>query len=112
MVQARRLRLGRHFRLPGGSKLVIGRNQEENERLLASLGEGDLAIVTVSCPGPTAIISGPGAASELEVAASMVARYGDDKTSAVIEMNLIGPDENRPLSAGRMDPEEVAGLMI
>jgi tRNA U34 2-thiouridine synthase MnmA/TrmU len=112
MVQAERLRLGRHFRLPGGSKLVIGRNQEENESLLASLGEGDLAIVTVSCPGPTAVLTGPDAEGELELAASMVARYGDDKSSPAIGMEVIGPAEAGAISSGRMSPEDVAGLMI
>lgn len=112
MVQARRLRVGRHFRLPGGSKLIIGRNEEENAILHASLEKGDLAIVTVGCPGPTAVLTGPGAASELEVAASMVARYGDDKTSPAIEMRIVGPQEPFSLSTGRMSPEEVAEMMI
>jgi len=112
MVQAARLKTGRHFRLPGGSKLVIGRNQRENERLLKSLGEGDLAIITVSCPGPSAVLTGPDAASELDLAASMVARYGDDKSSPAIGMKFIGPGGPRAISSGRMSPDEVAGLLI
>lgn len=112
MVQAERLRLGRHFRLPRGSKLVIGRNQEENESLHASLGEGDLAIITVSCPGPTAVLAGPAVEEDLYLAASMVARYGDDKESPEIEMRVEGRGEPRTLKTGRMSAEEVAGLVL
>lgn len=112
MLQADRLRTGRHFRLPGGSKLVIGRNREENESLLESLAEGELAIITTSCPGPTAVLTGSAAASELELAASMVARYGDDKSRPAIEMEVMGPGGPRTMSSGRMSPDDVAGLMI
>ena len=112
MLQAQRLRLGRHFRLPSGSKLVIGRNQEENEKLTASLQAGDIAIITVTCPGPVAVLTGPGAAGETALAASMVARYGDDKTSAVIGMEVRGSGDTCTLEAERMDPGQVAELMI
>ena len=112
MAQARRLRTGRHFRLPEGSKLVIGRNQEENESLLESLSEGELAIITTGCPGPAAVLTGAAAASELELAASMVARYGDDKSSREIEMEITGPGGPRKMSSGRMSPDDVAGLLI
>lgn len=33
------LKFGRHFRLPDGAKLVLGRNQDENERFKAQEGE-------------------------------------------------------------------------
>jgi tRNA U34 2-thiouridine synthase MnmA/TrmU len=112
MRQAERLRLGRHFRLPGGSKLVIGRNQDDNESLLASLAEGEVAIITTTCPGPTAVLIGPGAAEEVLLAASMVARYGDDKTSPTTGMEVVGSGAPHTLEIERMSPEDVAGLMI
>ncbi len=112
MVQAKRLRLGRHFRLPLGSKLIIGRNKQENEALHASLEPGDLAIITLSCPGPTALLTGPRASDEMRLAASMVARYGDDKASPTIEMTVVGPDEPCSIRVERMAENEVAELMI
>ncbi len=112
MAQAERLRVGRHFRLPRGSKLVIGRNQEENERLHSSIRKGDIEIVTVSCPGPTAVLTGPDAAEEILAAASMVARYADDKTGPAIVMEIAGAGEPYRMEAGRMSPEDVAELMI
>jgi tRNA-specific 2-thiouridylase len=112
MVQVKRLRFGRQFRLPLGSKLIIGRNKEENEALLASLEQGDVAIITVSCPGPTAVLTGPHASDEVQLAASMVARYGDDKASPTIEMTVGGPGEPRSVHVERMNQDGVAELMI
>ncbi len=112
MVQARRLRMGRHFRLPGGSKLVIGRNREENKSLIASRVGDDLAIITTGCPGPAAILTGPDARGELMLAVSMVARYADDKSSRTIEMRVVASGGTSVVAAERLSPEEVAGLMI
>jgi tRNA-specific 2-thiouridylase len=112
MVQAERLKVGRHFRLPHGSKLIIGRNQRENESLHATLQAGDLAVITVSCPGPTAVLTGAAADEDLVAAASMVARYGDDKASPEIEMRVEGRGAPRALRSGRMSAEEVAGFML
>jgi len=112
MMQAERLRLGRHFRLPRGSKLVIGRNQEDNESLHASRREGEIEIITTTCPGPSAMLTGTGAAAEVLPAATMVARYGDDKTSPAIGMEVVGAGETYSIEVERMSPEDVAGLMI
>ena len=40
MADAALLKIGRHFRLSDTTKLVLGRNKEENERLRA-LGRAD-----------------------------------------------------------------------
>jgi len=112
MTQAERLRLGRHFRLPGGSKLVIGRNEEDNDSLHSSRREGDIEIITTACPGPTALLLGPGAAAEILLAASMVARYADDKTNPNIGMEVVGVGDTYGIEVERMSPEAVAELMI
>ncbi len=47
------LKIGRHFRLPTGEKLIVGRNEEENRKLM-QMGKGKLTLLfspTVS--GPT-----------------------------------------------------------
>jgi tRNA-specific 2-thiouridylase len=112
MVQARRLRWGRHFRLPGGSKLIIGRNESENESLLASAAPGELAIVTLSCPGPAALLTGPGAEAEVMQAASMTARYADDKSGRKIVMRISGPGDPYTIGVEPMSEKQVAELMI
>ena len=51
------LKFGRHFRLSDGSKLVIGRNQEENQYLQDIDNDKYCHIRTVGLPGPHALLS-------------------------------------------------------
>lgn len=47
------LRIGRRFRLPGGSSVILGRDAGENQRLTQEPGE---IIALEDVPGPTALI--------------------------------------------------------
>ncbi len=106
------LKVGRHFRLPLGSKLVIGRNEAENESLAGLATEQDTLLDTVSNPGPIAILQGGRASEEEELAARMVARYSDGKASSVVTVSIKSPEGSRTLDAEPMNPQEVGSHMI
>ena len=106
------LKVGRHFRLPFGSKLVIGRNEAENENLLNLAEEEDTLLDTVSSPGPIAILQGGRASEEEELAARMVARYSDGKSSSIVTVSIKSPDGTRTLEVKPMNPQEVGSFMI
>jgi len=71
------LRCGRHFRLDTGEKVIVGRDQSENEKLLAVSGEADVILEVRDYPSPIALI--PHGASEevIAKAASICVRYSD-----------------------------------
>jgi tRNA U34 2-thiouridine synthase MnmA/TrmU len=74
-VQADDLRLlmvGRQFQLQAGSWLVLGRDQRENELLLALVRNGDLLLRMSDWPGPVAVIRNFAAADDLELAACLI----------------------------------------
>ncbi len=50
------LKLGRHFRFNSYSKLIVGRNHNENENLLSLALNSDYLIQTIEIPGPVAIL--------------------------------------------------------
>ncbi len=52
----RLLLVGRHFCLPGGHWLVLGRNEQENERLVALRHSDDWLFFMPDRPGPTALL--------------------------------------------------------
>ena len=85
------LKLGRHFRLSSQAKLVIGRNHQENQRLISLIREGNIVLKPVDIPGPTGIINSKIIPQELlELSAGMLARYCDQdnaKVSISIENN-------------------------
>ncbi len=105
------LALGRHFRLGPGLRLVVGRNEAENDRLIALAGE-DVLILTPENPGPASVILGEGAGREtIGLAARVAARYADHR-----------PEEGIPVSYSRggvvfgdetvlpMEPAEIESL--
>ncbi|MDD4101117.1 MAG: tRNA 4-thiouridine(8) synthase ThiI [Kiritimatiellae bacterium] len=94
------LRTGRHFRLPGGAKCVLGRDARDNAELKKACGEADLLMHTVDVPGPTLLMPGGGAAEDVNLAAEMCAAYGDSKErpSVTVKITGCGRDENRAVS--------------
>ncbi|OGL46070.1 MAG: hypothetical protein A2161_02100 [Candidatus Schekmanbacteria bacterium RBG_13_48_7] len=50
------LKIGRHHRLPSGAKLVVGRNQPENLKLLNSCLNSDILLQPVQIPGATGLL--------------------------------------------------------
>jgi tRNA-specific 2-thiouridylase len=106
------LKVGRHFRLPLGSKLVVGRNETDNLRLLALSGDSDTVLTTESCPGPTAILRGSRAGEEEDLAAGIVARYSDGRTEGGVVVRIKSPAGERLADAAPMAAEDARKLMI
>lgn len=69
------LKYGRHLRLPDGAKLVVGRNQEENEKLLAIDNDKFLHVRTVGIPGPHSLLSSNATDADRKLAARIVLTY-------------------------------------
>ena len=72
------LKLGRHFLLKKGVKLIIGRNKIENTMILQLAIEGDTCLQVVDYPGPIGLLRKRDTGDEiLLLAASITARYSD-----------------------------------
>ncbi len=54
----RLLTLGRHFRIEGGNKIVLGRDNEENRKLVELAQRGFHLFMPQGFPGPVALLSG------------------------------------------------------
>lgn len=50
------LKAGRHFRILNRVKLIVGRDEAENNRIKGLSREGDVLIEPVNTPGPTALL--------------------------------------------------------
>lgn len=85
------LKLGRHFRLPAGGKLVVGRNHEENLWLQDFAAEGTLLRVR-GFQGPRALFAGDRASPDFALALRITARYSDAPAAGpvIVEQERIG----------------------
>lgn len=68
------LKAGRHIRLPGGSKLVVGRNKADNEKL-EQVKADNFFKITQDKTGPLSLIQKDAGKTDLELAAKIVATY-------------------------------------
>ena len=73
------LTTGRHIRLRPGLKIVVGRNQDDNERILR-LSKGRSLIVPNDFPGPAVAVHGDPSSEEERLIASIIRRYAREST--------------------------------
>ena len=52
------LKIGRHFRISGSFKLIVGRNEKENNEILKLASNGDIIFEPLELPGPTGLGKG------------------------------------------------------
>ncbi|MCL1919779.1 MAG: tRNA 4-thiouridine(8) synthase ThiI [Kiritimatiellaeota bacterium] len=83
---------GRHFRLPGGAKCIVGRDARDNAKLKEMRRDGDVLLHTVNVPGPTALLLGGAGDGDIAHAASICATYGDrdGRPDAVVRIHASG----------------------
>lgn len=71
------LKWGRHFRLPWGAKVIVGRTHRENEALLALRTRGNLFLQVQGFPGPVVLVPERATEEESQEAAALAAAYSD-----------------------------------
>jgi len=69
------LKLGRHFRLENDCKIVIGRNENENRKIIELIGGDDIIFNVVGLKGPIGVYLGVLKEDYLKKAASIIASY-------------------------------------
>ena len=71
------LKIGRHFRFDTKTKLIVGRNNDENEMLKALALPTDTLLEAKDHVGPISLLRGDDSESNLKLAAAITLRYSD-----------------------------------
>ena len=71
------LKIGRHFRLDQNTKLIVGRNKDENEMMHALALSNDILLEAKEHVGPTTLLRGNGIEKHIEFSAKITLRYSD-----------------------------------
>jgi len=108
------LKSGRHFRLSPNLKLVVGRNEEENQKIQTFSEEGDILLRLFRFPGPLSLLRGEAGEEEIEKAAAITARYSKAKDLKEVEVvcKKAKEDGERSFFASPLSEKEIAELMI
>jgi tRNA-uridine 2-sulfurtransferase len=90
IFQIELLKFGRHFKLGPATKLVVGRNKQENQRLFSLAAEKAILLKPLTVPGPTAVLTGPVTSSLLDLALEITVAYSDSEEEESVEMVISG----------------------
>jgi tRNA U34 2-thiouridine synthase MnmA/TrmU len=107
------LKVGRHFRFPGGAKVVIGRNQEENE-YLEGYRPGRCAIEVDGFPGPLTLLEGEVGRDDLLLAAALTAGYskGAGEPEVDVKYTGFGGDADGAVTVAPLPPDRAREWLI
>ncbi len=92
------LSVGRHFRLSPLLKVIVGRNEAENDFLML-FSQQYWSATSTRVPGPTALVLGEMDSSDFERIASLVARYSDGKREPTVEVEFSFGEQTKVLNA-------------
>ena len=109
------LKVGRHFRLDQQTKVIVGRNEEENTRVDSLSKEGDVLLTLVDMPGPLTLIRGEITEEKIQTAAQITARYGKSHVLLSVKVSVKQVKNNvteRIIEITPMSQEEVDKLIL
>lgn len=109
------LKVGRHFRINEKLKLVVGRDERENKRILDLAKEVDICFAPLDTTGPTALARGLNGEIGIDnTCAAIVARYCDRKNEGMVLIEKCSPpsEERAILSIEPIMKDELDSLRI
>jgi hypothetical protein len=92
------LHRGRHFRLDENTKLVTGRNEDENMVIEGHAELYDLLLKLVHTPGPTGLLPCTAGVEEIRLAGAICARYGDVAPNTSVQVKVRSPRDAYEIS--------------
>ncbi|HEX6067463.1 MAG TPA: hypothetical protein VFZ05_01570 [Nitrososphaera sp.] len=106
------LKVGRHFRLTQDAKLVVGRNKEENEVMLALAEDADVVIEAKDFVGPTCILRGKSDDVVVATAASIALRYSDAPKDAQSKVRIRTGGSEKEVAVSPADNDWLESIRI
>lgn len=108
------LKIGRHFRLSPAAKLIIGRNKEENDRLLKLAQPQDLSFHATNAKGPVGVGRGDFDDSHIFITSCIITRYSDGYANQTLEIAYRRESDKKAeyVKAQPLGEEEISKLRI
>jgi len=97
------LRVGRHFRYSSDCKIIVGRNKDENEIILSTVGDQDCTMHVPGYGSPVTIVTGNPNEEALLTAASLCARYSAARHLSDVDVSVL---MNRHKSVLKVQPAD------
>jgi len=109
----RLLKLGRHFRIGRRTKVIIGRNEAENELLERAVQQGEATLRWSDGPSPLAALMGESSEELLTLAGQILLRYTKAEAGAEARLAVSCDGQERELgTVNAMDEQAVESLRV
>ena len=99
------LKIGRHFRIHGRLKVIVGRNQEENEKIALLASCGYTLFQPEDFRGPSALVRETDDAAD-ETVGAIILRYSQDERDAYMIKKQLSGGETSFFPGGEKFPAE------
>ena len=107
------LNIGRHFRLSPLLRVILGRTQQENERLLALTVPGDFVFTPENFRGPTALAAGDLDPASEAMITEMIPAYSQDTLPVYqISKEVIGGSSSTLTAERKISRQPFAALRV
>ena len=107
------LKIGRHFRISDNIKIIVGRNEKDNDAL-TSLAVDEIVLQAKDFPGPLGILNSMNQPieEEIKIAASLLLRYCNKAPETSIVVYGKKFQLQNQIETEKMDPREVEKIII
>ncbi|MHB9027505.1 MAG: thiamine biosynthesis protein [Candidatus Latescibacterota bacterium] len=106
------IKTGRHLRLPGGLKVILGRNEFENAYLEELLREDTWIFNTVDFPGAFAFVPGEPSGDDFRHVAAITARYSKAREQETVRVLARRGGETREFTVRPAKQEEIEQYFV
>ncbi len=106
------LKIGRHFRIDKDTKVIVGRNKKENQKLKKLLGQKDILLEPKDISGPVVLLTGDSCEKNIQLALDITATYSDARAGQQIEIITHFPSSTCILKGKAHQKIDFHGLLI
>lgn len=106
------LKIGRHFRPDAATKIIVGRNQEENDKIRQYRHNGNSLFEARNIGSPLTILQGEPSDENIRLAAAITARYSDGKYRTELEISYSYGEDSRTIVIAPQSEEFLAKIRI
>jgi len=106
------LKAGRHFRLDGQTKIIVGRNEKDNKLILSYKQPHHLHLEALGVGSPVTLLVGNATEDNVQTAAMITARYTSAKNRSRVEVTLTDKCNKRQVIVAPATDEELSPLAI
>ncbi len=106
------LKAGRHFRLDKETKVIVGRNEQDNQLLLSFKRPHHVQLEALNVGSPITLLVGNATEENIKKAAMITARYTSAKNRPQVELTLTGDGVERKVVVAPAADEELKPLAV